>query len=145
MTLVKLLFLIIKTLFSKFYFVVFSARTTFTQIIGAENSDENEFKTFVINVFPWEQMGWWRTLIASFCYQSIWVKSKSTRSAYDVKAYVVLIATRPSDRDIEPGSPLSTFRKEQTNAGIGFLLHLIMITQILHYNSTYARVFTLDI
>ena len=35
---------------------------------------------------------------------------KSLRSAYDVKAFVLLIAIRPSDMDVKPDCPLIAFR-----------------------------------
>ena len=37
---------------------------------------------------------------------------KFLRTAYDVKAYVLLIAIRPSDEDVKTGGPLSAFRYE---------------------------------
>ena len=36
---------------------------------------------------------------------------KFLRSAYDVKARVLLIAIRPSDGDVMPGGPFGDFRK----------------------------------
>ena len=40
------------------------------------------------------------------------LNTKSLRRAYDVKAYVLLIAIRPSDGDVKLGGPLGAFRKE---------------------------------
>jgi hypothetical protein len=37
---------------------------------------------------------------------------KSLCCAYDVKAYVLLIAIHPSDGDVKPGGPLSAFQKD---------------------------------
>ena len=39
-----------------------------------------------------------------------------------MKAYVLLIAIRPSDEDVKPGSALGAFRYEYANIGTGFLL-----------------------
>ena len=36
---------------------------------------------------------------------------KSLRSAYEVKAYVLLIAIRPKDGDVKPDGPRGAFRK----------------------------------
>ena len=37
---------------------------------------------------------------------------KSLLCVHDVKAYVLLIVTHPSDRDIKPGGLLGAFQKE---------------------------------
>ena len=48
---------------------------------------------------------------------------KYLRSAYDMNAYVLVIAIRPSDGDVKPGAPLGSFRKEKANVGTMFPLH----------------------
>jgi hypothetical protein len=40
------------------------------------------------------------------------LNSKPLRSAYDVKAFVLLIAISSPDGDIKPGGPLGAFQKE---------------------------------
>ena len=46
-------------------------------------------------------------------------------SEYDVKAYVLLIAIRPSDLDVKPHGPLDAFRCKQSSIGTGVLLRLM--------------------
>ena len=45
----------------------------------------------------------------------------SLGNKYDVKAYVLLIAIRPSDGDVKPDGPFRVLEYESTIAGTGIL------------------------
>ena len=65
---------------------------------------------------------------------------KSPRNAYDVKAYLLFIAIRPSDGDVKPGGPVGSLRKYEINAATQFLLHPSSphINHTLRHNKTHT-------
>ena len=60
--------------------------------------------------------------------------SKSLSSAYDMCAYLLLKAIRPSDEKVQLGGSLDAFRKDYANAGIQFPLH----PSSLHIHHSYT-------
>ena len=74
-----------------------------------------------------------RTSVASFCSKYTWVNPKSLPSAYDVKAYVLLIAILPSNEDVKPIGPLAVFQKSRLMSAPGFSsIHHPYITTHIH-------------
>ena len=74
------------------------------------------------------------------------LNSKSLRSAYDVKAYVLLTAIRPSDGRVKPNKSWCFSKKSRLMSESGFpftLPHLLFIIHTLHRSTilthTYSR------
>ena len=68
---------------------------------------------------------------------------KSLRSAYEVKAHVLLTTIRLSDADIKPDGPLVLFENSRLMPVLSFrftLPHFIFITDTFHHNTKFTHI-----